>query len=541
MAHQPQRKKETLDKEMTGDEAIAHVLHELKISKVFLSPGVPDFFRARLDEYKIPYVQAFSPRGAIALADSFARGTNELGVAIVTPGSRVIEGLDVVAQAFNDSVPLLIIGTLRSYRDTGRARVGELRSPDDVYTAVAPFVKSRERIVTIEEVTEVLERAWKDSLSNKPRPVYVEVAEDLFRLKAYPLVTAGQKIEKRTPDKATAAKVAELLVNSRRPVIVAGYGVLSSKAWDSLRELAEFLDIPVVTTIRGKGALPASHPLFAGEGLGLFATEGASHFLGNADTILALGTRFTQASTGGWSFKFKGYVVHNNIEGEDISKVFVPQVPAVADTDLFLKEVIANVKSKVKEPVDRGSKSEVFAYKKLPKSEPHSGLWPIDVLYALMNSGYGNVFVDLDSTTYDLIRLPIERPFQWVTSETAFVRSVGIGGVANSNAPDTIGVTTLEGALRNSELLRFALEHGKGKLLIMNDGGATYLDTYKSDVPSIGRGGDADYREDYLEKAFNAVTVRSFGELVSVLKERSDKVTVINVELDPGFKSAVIP
>ncbi len=541
MAHPPQRKKETVDKEMTGDEAIAFVFHELKVSKVFLSPGVPDFLKVRLKEYKIQSVEAFSPRGAIALADSFARATNELGVAIITPGSRVLDGLDVIAQAYSDSVPLMIVATLRSYRDTGRARIGELRSPDDVYSAVSPFVKSRERIVTIEETTEVLERAWKDALSNRPRPVYVEIAEDLFRLKAYPLASVPQKVEKRTPDKATAAKVAELLVNSKRPVIVAGYGVLSARAWDSLRELAEILDIPVITTIRGKGALPSSHPLFAGEGLGLFATESATHFLDNADVILALGTRFTQASTGGWSFKFRGYVVHNNIEGEDISKVFVPQVPAVADADLFLKEVIANVKSKVKEPVDRGSKGEVFAYKKSPKAEPHSGLWPIDVVYALLDAGYSTVFVDLDSTTYDFIRLPIERPFQWITSETAFVKSIAIGGIVNSSDPKAVGITTLEGVMRNGELLVYALKHGKGKVLVMNDGGATYLDTYKSDVPSIGRGGNVDYHEEYLEKSFGAITVRSFGELVSVLNESVDGVKVINVELDPDFKSVVLP
>ncbi|MGC9104890.1 MAG: thiamine pyrophosphate-binding protein [Thermoprotei archaeon] len=541
MAQAPKRKEETLGKEMTGDEALAHVLHELGIHEVFASPDVPDFVRARLKEKNVEVVDAPSPRASVQLADAYARTTNSLGVALVFPGSKVLQAVDVIAQAFSDSVPLMIISTLRSYRDTGRARIGELRSPDDVMTSIAPYVKTKERIVTIEEITEIMEKAWKEALSNRPRPVYVEIAEDLFRLKAYPLATAGQKVEKRTPDKATAGKVAELLVNSKSPVIVAGYGVLTSQAWSSLKELAELLDIPVVTTVRGKGAIPYEHPLFAGEGLGLFASEGASHFLDKADVVLALGTRFTQASTGGWSFKFKGYVVHNNIDGEDISKVFVPQVPAVADTDLFIKEVLANVKQKVKEPVDRGAKSEVFAYKKLPTSQPHSGLWPIDVLYALMKVKFDTIYVDLSSTTFDLIRLPISKPFQWVTSETALTHVIGPSGVALSKNPNVIGVTTLEGALRNVELIRSVRNSAKGKLIVMNDGGSTYLDTFKSDLPSIGRKGKPNYMDKELEEALGATTVETFGELVSILSQHSDRLVVINAKLAEDFKSVVLP
>ncbi|MDT7905895.1 MAG: thiamine pyrophosphate-binding protein [Sulfolobales archaeon] len=541
MAQAPKRKEETVGKEMTGDEALAYVLHELKISKTFVSPEVPDFLREKLKGNHVEMVEAPSPRDAVILADSYARSGNDLGVALVFPGARILEAIDVIAQAYSDSVPLLIIGTLRSYRDTGRARLNELRTQDDVMASLAPFVKTRERVVTIEEITEVLEKAWKEALSNRPRPVYVEIAEDLFRLKAYPLATAGQKVEKRTPDKATAAKVAELLVNSSNPVIVAGYGVLASQAWDSVKELAELLDIPVVTTIRGKGSIPASHPLFAGEGLGLFASEGASHFLDKADVVLAVGTRFTQASTGGWSFKFKGYVVHNNIDGEDVGKVIVPQVPAIADANLFLREVIANVRQKVKEPIDRGTKSEVFAYRKPPSSESHSGLWPIDVLYALNKTGYEKVYVDLSSTTFDLIRLPIERPFQWVTSETVLTPSVAVGGVVLSRNPNVVGVTTLEGALRNFGLLRSFMNVAKGKLIIANDGGSTYLDTFRSDVPSVGRKGKPNYMDEVLEGSFKAVTVETYGELVSALSEPSDSLVVINAKLAEGFKSTVLP
>ena len=125
MAQAPKRKEETVGKEMTGDEALAYVLHELRISKTFVSPEVPDFLREKLKGNHVEMVDAPSPRDAVILADSYARSGNDLGVALVFPGARILEAIDVIAQAYSDSVPLLIIGTLRSYRDTGRARLNE--------------------------------------------------------------------------------------------------------------------------------------------------------------------------------------------------------------------------------------------------------------------------------------------------------------------------------------------------------------------------------------------------------------------------------
>lgn len=122
--------------------------------------------------------------------------------------------------------------------------------------------------------------------------------------------------------------------------ILSGYGVITSGAYNELIELAELLDAPVITTIKGKGSFPASHQLFAGEGLGIIGTDIGNKLLAKADSILFLGTRLTQLSTGGWSMKFKGFTMHNNIDGEDIGKVIMPHLPIVADTGLFLKEQI---------------------------------------------------------------------------------------------------------------------------------------------------------------------------------------------------------
>uniref|UniRef100_UPI000B23AD99 thiamine pyrophosphate-binding protein n=1 Tax=Metallosphaera hakonensis TaxID=79601 RepID=UPI000B23AD99 len=456
------------------------------------------------------------------LADAFARDTGDAGVVISTPESLLLEGNSVVAQAFSDSVPLLMIGTLRSYRDVGKARVEELKSPDDVAVSLSPFVKFKERVISIEEITVTVEKGYKEALSNRMRPALVEIAEELFRLKAYPLSTAEQKPERKTPDKNTVAKVAEVLGNSKLPVIIAGYGVRASGASAQLLELAELLDAPVISTFRAKGAFPASHPLYAGEGLGAFSTDVGSKLMIEADSILVLGSRLPQLSTAGWSMKYKGFLMHNNVDGEDIGKVIMPQVPIVADTGLFLKELIGVLKQKFKENMNRGIRGEIATSRKVYPIKPHSGLWPYDITRLLMQFNFSKYFIDLSAPTMDLVRLPVDRPV-WHMSETIIEKGIGVAGVIQSNDPNSLGITDVSGALKGLGLIQQRMKKTVGTILIMNDGGATYLDTFKSDIPSIGRSGVTMDLDEQLERSIGAITVDTYSGLKDILGEKKRK------------------
>lgn len=538
---QPKRKEETLGREMTGHEALACVLRELGVKVVFSTFDLPNFISEALKSKEIKVESSLTPRGAVLMADSFARENNTTGVVIQIPGSGLLQAVDIITQAFIDSVPLLLISSIRSYRDAGRARIGELKNNDDLSAVFAPITKFREKIISIEEVTVNIEKANKESLSNRNRPSYIEIAEDLFKLKAYPLSTAGQKPEKRTPDKTTAAKVAELLLNSTKPVIIAGYGVVASNAERDLMELVELLDIPVISTFRAKGVIPSSHQLYAGEGIGVVGTPEGNKILEEADVVLALGTRLDQLSTGGWTFKIKGNLVHNNIDGEDVGKTIMPQVPAVADTGLFIKEVLNVVKSKVKEKIARDIRKEIMVYRKGIFLDSHVELWPYDVIRLLSQlKNYSKVFVDLSASTIDAVRLPIENVKSWFTSTSMIERGIAIGGIVRSVDSKTIGITDIRGVAENLDLLQSRAESARGKLLVFNDGGSNYLDTSRSDVPFIMKSNvlyDLDYK---LEKGLGAFTVSSYSELKEILSEKEDnKLQILNIKLDKEFSSVV--
>ncbi len=359
----------------------------------------------------------------------------------------------------------------------------------------------------------------------------------MFKLKAYPLSPAEQKPEKKTPDKTTVAKVAEVLANSKSPVIIAGYGVISSGATKELVELAELLKAPVITTIRAKGAIPSSHPLFAGEGIGVFGTDVANKLLSEADAILIVGSRLTQLSTGGWSMKFKGFVMHNNIDGEDIGKVIMPQQPIVADAGLFLKELLALLKQKNLQRSDEAIKT-IMVNKKTPTLRGHGGIWPYDVVRLLQQFEFDKVFVDLSAVTFDSIRLPVNGPI-WFTSETIIEKGIGVVGVLQSNS-NSLGIVDVESAYRNLSAIISRRKSSRGTIVIFNDEGSTYLESSKSDMPTIGKTNKRFNIDKELE-SLGAITVETYAQLKDALKSRDlNKLNIINVKIDPEYESVVL-
>ncbi|BCU68335.1 acetolactate synthase [Sulfolobales archaeon HS-7] len=529
---QPKRKEETVGKQMAADEAIAYTLNETGITKVFTSNDTISSLISKLNEYKIDVTIAPTMRTALLMADTYSRSSGNAGTVIAMPGSSLLEGMDIIAQAFVDSIPLFMIGTIRSYRDVSKSRIGELRTNEDVPFMLSAVTKVRERTVTIEEITTTLEKAYKDAVSNRPRPVYAEVAEDLFKLKGYPLAGSKQIPEKKTPDKNSVLKTAELLINAKNPVIIAGYGVLVANAWNELKTLAELLDVPVISTIKAKGAFPASHELYAGEALGVVGTSATNYLLENADVILALGTRFGQLSFGGWSAPFKGLLVHNNVDGEELGKVYVPHLPAVADTGLFLKELLNSLKDKIKEKRDTGKREMLKKLKVQKEMKTHDGIWPHDIMNEISKISFDTIYVDISSTTIDMIRLPIDKPRGWVTSTSIISKGLSIAGVLENEK--SIGVTDVYTFMNYQGVIPNFI---KGTLIVVNDHGISRINVTEGDSPFIEKTQRSE--EPKVPELPGAEKVEKGQELEKVLKDTGTRIII--VELDKKFESAVLP
>ncbi len=217
-------------------------------------------------------------------------------------------------------------------------------SPTRSYRDVTKWV---DQINMVERIPEMMRRAFNHLRTGRPSPVMLELPADVAEeeldealfdyLPVHPRRTAG--------DPQDIAEAARALMNAKRPVIHAGQGILYSESWDELRELAELLHAPVMTTLVGKSAFPEDHPLSIGAG-GATTTGPVVHFLRKADLVFGIGCSFTV--TGFAATIPPGKVmVHSTNDPEDINKDYRVDHAIIGDAKLVLEQLIAELKARL--------------------------------------------------------------------------------------------------------------------------------------------------------------------------------------------------
>lgn len=320
---------------------------------------------------KLEYVSVRHEQIASTAADGYARATGRASVVMCHLGPGLTNATTGVANAQADSIPMVVIsGDVPSYY-FGKHPHQEvnLHADGSQYEIYKPFVKRAFRIDTPELFPEILDRAFRLAESGRPGPVLISVPMDMFsreldtrffeRVQNNNLDTIKPSLERET-----AKKIAKLLVEAKRPVIHVGGGVILAKATEELKELVEYLDIPVSRTLMGQGALSDRHPLMLGM-TGFWGTDFINDKTSNADVLLGLGTRFSEADSSSW---YKGVTFNEDktkfiqidIAEEEIGRNYPLEVGAVADIKLALQEIIKAVKE-ISGPIERKELKEEIA------------------------------------------------------------------------------------------------------------------------------------------------------------------------------------
>lgn len=252
---------------VTGGEVVVAALKAHGVDVVFGIPGTHNLsiFDA-LRRYGVRTVATTHEQGAGYAADGYARTGRRPGVAVVTSGPAVYNVATAVAQAYSDSVPLLLVspGMPRSHPTGGPGR-GYLHEAKDQTGAMSRIAEECLRPVTHQEVADAVARAFASLLSGRPRPVHVEVPLDLLDETGDAEVTVAAFAAMSGAPQEAVQRAADLLEHSERPMVIAGGGAGDSS--ELVRLLAEQLAAPVVTTVNGKGVLPEDHPLALGSRL----------------------------------------------------------------------------------------------------------------------------------------------------------------------------------------------------------------------------------------------------------------------------------
>lgn len=327
---------------MKGKDAIAEVLRAEGVEIVTGFPYNQIFDGAAA--LGIRPVIARTERVAANIADGISRmsGGKRIGVCAVQYGPGAENVFGAVAQAFADSSPLLLLPSGYHSQELGVV-------PN--FQAVQNYGAVTKRVATInhvDRVPQIMRHAFATLRTGKPGPVVVEMPDDLMEaeLSAGAFRYARTRFAPTRADPALTAELADLLLAAKSPMIVAGQGVLYGEAWGELKELAELLQAPVMTTLAGKSAFPENHPLSLGTG-GLSRPKPVDHFLAAADVVLGVGTSFTRSHYTTQVPSGKTIAQITNEPG-DINKSHPIAYGLVGDVKAVLAHLIAAVRGRAR-------------------------------------------------------------------------------------------------------------------------------------------------------------------------------------------------
>lgn len=343
----------------TGGQALVAALKAHGVDVVFGIPGAHTLaiYDALRDEPGIRNVVARHEGGAGYMADGYARASGRPGVALTITGPGATNALTAVAGAYADSVPMLLVASQvpTDHLDAGRGFLHEMRDQRAAFAAVTDWTA---RATCIEEIAPAVDAAMAHFAVGRPTPAYLEIPldvldgeEDLARAQpAAPHSGDGRTGENRRPDGTALAEAARLLLGARRPVIYAGWGVISAGASAELIGLAEALGAPVATSVKGKGAIPDDHPLCLG--CAWAAEVRASPILQEADVMLAVGTRFTLRTAGWGRVPIPPTLIHVDADPTAPGRTVPATLAVTGDARAVLGDLFARMRGGAQRPRD---------------------------------------------------------------------------------------------------------------------------------------------------------------------------------------------
>ena len=372
-------------------DVIAHILKKEGVE--YLSAYPTTALIESTAEVGIKPIICRQERVGVGIADGYARVTNgnSPGVFAMQNGPGAENAFAGVATAYSDAVPILLLplGHPRE-RDGVFPQFSSVRSFSDI-------TKFVEQISTASQVGETMRRAFARLKMGRPGPVMVEIPSDIADTEVDASILENYRPVKATLSKADSGAVqfaARALLNAKSPIIYAGQGVLYADASEELVELAELLQVPVMTTLAGKSAFPEKHPLALGSGSSVM-NGCVYHFLRQADVVFGIGTSFTKHSMTTTIPSGKVFI-HATNDPIDIDKDYYTDYPIIGDAKLVLQQFIEACKDLQNPSTDQGNSNvvgEIVAVRKAwlkewtPKlTSDEVPITPYRVIWEFMNN-----------------------------------------------------------------------------------------------------------------------------------------------------------
>ncbi|MDP1759729.1 MAG: biosynthetic-type acetolactate synthase large subunit [Thermodesulfovibrionales bacterium] len=335
---------------ISGSEILIECLRKEGVKHIFGYPGgvVLNIFDALYDNKDLRLILTRHEQGAIHAADGYARSSGKVGVALVTSGPGATNTVTGIATASMDSIPLVVFSGQVPTMLIGNDAFQEA----DIVGITRPCTKYNYLVKDVKDLARIVKEAFYIASSGRPGPVLIDLPKDVTVGKAdfvWPELDIRSYKPTYEGNKWMITQGAHLIAKSKKPVIIAGGGVILSGAAKELKEFAEHADIPVTMTLMGLGGFPGSHKLSLGM-LGMHGTYYANKAVQDADLIIAVGMRFDDRVTGKVdAFAPNAKIIHIDIDPTSIKKNVRVDVPVVGDVKRVLAVMNKVLKEEVKE------------------------------------------------------------------------------------------------------------------------------------------------------------------------------------------------
>ncbi|PAB59831.1 biosynthetic-type acetolactate synthase large subunit [Anaeromicrobium sediminis] len=452
----------------SGSKIVLQSLKDLGVDTLFGYPGgaVIPLYDALYDETDhFNHIRTAHEQSAIHGADAYSRATGKVGVCIVTSGPGATNAITGIANAYLDSVPLLVLSGQVPCALLGKDSFQEV----DVTGITMGITKKNYLVRDIDDLEKTVKEALSVATTGRKGPVLIDIPKDVFLAKTeYKNLEVNLDIDNLVCDNCN--KTIDLLKNAERPVIIAGGGIKSAGASKLLVDLAEKLHIPVLNTLMGLGTIDRNHDLSYGL-VGMHGSKEANLAVKNCDLLLAIGMRFSDRVIGNPKFFAPdSKIVHFEIDSTELDKNLDTYLHVTGDLKVNLEHIYNNVDKQY----DTSWADKVSTFKSSrQKLEEFNAKLIIDSL----NKQYEDAFIVTDVGQHQIWTAQhwsFKRDDSFITSGGLGTMGFGIGaaiGTQVGNPNDTVILFTGDGSFRMcaQELLTISKYNLPVKIILFNN------------------------------------------------------------------------